>query len=100
MRIEGFRPDVRRVTKGGSMSTDSQNGRKAPRATGEASPSSAQGVPAWKSSLDIICILLSLPIWLPLMILLMLMTRIASPGPIFYRQKRVGLGGRRFASSA
>src|ERR1043166_3622572 len=96
MRIEGFRPDVRRVTKGGSMSTDSQNGRKAPGATGEASPSSAQGVPAWKSSLDIICILLSLPIWLPLMILLMLMTRIASPGPIFYRQKRVGLGGRHF----
>ena len=96
MRLEGFRPDVRRVTKGGSMSTNSQNGSKAPRATGEASPSSAQGVPAWKSSLDIICILLSLPIWLPLMILLMLVTRIASPGPIFYRQKRVGLGGTHF----
>jgi exopolysaccharide production protein ExoY len=96
MRLEGFRPDVRRVTKGGSMSTDSQNGNKAPRAASEVSAFSVHRVPGWKSSLDITCILLSLPIWLPLMILLMLVTRIASPGPIFYRQKRVGLGGRHF----
>jgi lipopolysaccharide/colanic/teichoic acid biosynthesis glycosyltransferase len=52
--------------------------------------------PGWKSGLDITCILLSLPVWLPLMIFLMLVTRIASPGPIFYRQERIGLGGRHF----
>jgi len=50
----------------------------------------------WKIALDITCILLALPIWLPVMILLMLATRIASPGPIFYRQERVGVGGRHF----
>jgi exopolysaccharide production protein ExoY len=51
----------------------------------------------WKFALDMTCILLGLPIWLPLRILLMLVTRIASPGRIFYRQERVGLGGGHFS---
>ena len=57
---------------------------------------SAQRVPGWKAPLDVAFILLALPFWLPLMLLLMLVTRLGSPGPIFYRQWRVGLGGRQF----
>jgi exopolysaccharide production protein ExoY len=50
----------------------------------------------WKNALDLTCILLSLPIWLPLMLCVMLWIKIVSPGPIFFRQERVGYRGKRF----
>jgi lipopolysaccharide/colanic/teichoic acid biosynthesis glycosyltransferase len=97
MRIEGYLPRVGRATKGGSLPFNSSNGNgaEAPRAI-DVTNAPAQRIPGWKSALDITCILLALPLWLPLMILLMLVTRLASPGPIFYRQKRVGFRGKHF----
>jgi lipopolysaccharide/colanic/teichoic acid biosynthesis glycosyltransferase len=56
----------------------------------------AAGSPLWKRVLDVICILLSLPLWLPIVIFITLWIKIASPGPIFFRQERVGYRGRRF----
>jgi lipopolysaccharide/colanic/teichoic acid biosynthesis glycosyltransferase len=56
----------------------------------------ARDTPLWKYILDITCILLSLPIWLPILVCVALWIKIASPGPIFFRQERVGLQGRRF----
>src|SRR6266446_878633 len=53
-------------------------------------------IPRWKRILDLTCIFLTLPIWLPLMILLMLWIKIASSGPVFYRQQRVGYRRERF----
>ena len=53
-------------------------------------------IPRWKRILDLTCIFLALPIWLPVMILLMLWIKIASPGPVFYRQERVGYRRDRF----
>src|SRR5271166_1911317 len=53
-------------------------------------------VPSWKRILDITCILLSMPLWLPVVIFLTLWIKLASPGPIFFRQERVGYRGSRF----
>jgi lipopolysaccharide/colanic/teichoic acid biosynthesis glycosyltransferase len=53
-------------------------------------------VPTWKRVLDIACILLSVPLWLPVMIFLTVWIKLASPGPIFFRQERVGHRGKRF----
>ena len=53
-------------------------------------------VPGWKRALDLTLIAVTYPIWLPLMLLIMAAIKISSPGPIFYRQERVGFRGRTF----
>ncbi len=65
-----------------------------------APPSPAPGasvcLPTWKRTFDLFIILLSSPIWLPLMILIMVAIKVTSAGPVFYRQERVGYRGRLF----
>jgi lipopolysaccharide/colanic/teichoic acid biosynthesis glycosyltransferase len=53
-------------------------------------------IPRWKRSLDLTCILLTLPFWLPVMLLIMCLIKLVSPGPVFFRQERIGYKGRRF----
>jgi lipopolysaccharide/colanic/teichoic acid biosynthesis glycosyltransferase len=50
-------------------------------------------IPTWKRVLDLTLIAITYPIWLPVMLLVMAAIKISSPGPIFYRQERVGLVG-------
>ena len=51
---------------------------------------------AVKRAFDVVCSSLLLAIASPLMLLTALAIRLDSPGPIIYRQERVGLGGRLF----
>ncbi len=44
-------------------------------------------VPEWKRFLDLSCILMSLPLWLPVTVLISLAIRVISPGPILFRQE-------------
>jgi lipopolysaccharide/colanic/teichoic acid biosynthesis glycosyltransferase len=53
-------------------------------------------VPQWKRSLDVIVILLMLPLMLPVAVVIGVIIALVSPGPILFRQERVGLMRRRF----
>jgi len=59
-------------------------------------PEASACLPRWKRTLDLFIILLSSPLWLPLMILIMVAIKVTSGGPVFYRQERVGYRGRLF----
>lgn len=52
--------------------------------------------PAWKRLLDILLCLFGLAFFGPLMILIALGIKIVSPGPVFFRQERIGFRGRPF----
>lgn len=53
-------------------------------------------VPVWKRTLDIMCLLLAMPTILPLMLLIAAVIKIVSPGPVFFKQERIGFLGRPF----
>jgi len=50
----------------------------------------------WKRTLDVILILLALPFLTPLVLLIAVLIRSVSTGPILFRQERIGYLGRRF----
>lgn len=55
-----------------------------------------RGMPAWKRGIDIFASVILLVCLLPLFLLIGLIIIIISPGPIFFKQKRVGYQGEEF----
>ena len=53
-------------------------------------------VPSWKRVLDFVLIVVALPVWFPIFFLIALWVKIVSPGPIFFRQERMGYLGKPF----
>jgi len=53
-------------------------------------------LPPWKRALDIACCLVALPALAIATLGAVAVTKIFAPGPIFFRQERVGFRGRRF----
>ena len=50
----------------------------------------------WKRGMDVVVALLALLLLSPLFLLIALFIKIVSPGPVLFRQTRVGRLGRRF----
>lgn len=53
-------------------------------------------LPAWKRSIDLVCCLLALPFLAILTLFMTILTKLVAPGPVFFRQQRIGCNGRRF----
>src|SRR4051812_29165802 len=53
-------------------------------------------IPFWKRALDLSLVLVTCPIWFPLVVVIAGWIAVVSPGPIFYRQERIGFCRRRF----
>ena len=53
-------------------------------------------LPVWKRGIDLICCVLALPFLAVLTVVMTVLTKLVAPGPVFFRQERIGCNGRRF----
>jgi lipopolysaccharide/colanic/teichoic acid biosynthesis glycosyltransferase len=91
---------VRGIINGG-RSVSPRAGTSGSRMEGMGNAESGQGVrtvgfPKWKRIFDAALIWLSLPFWLPFCLLVAVVIRLGSRGPVLFKQDRVGQGGSVF----
>ena len=66
------------------------------RSTKAADPFFVRPLPVWKRLMDVVGATLGLLALTPLFAVLAAAVKLSSPGPVFFRQKRCGQGGRHF----
>jgi lipopolysaccharide/colanic/teichoic acid biosynthesis glycosyltransferase len=97
--------DFHRASQSGNPPFDSRRKKEFPRAVSttarkeHAKPLDSVilgGIPAWKRVIDIAGSIVALILLSPLLLAVAIMIKIVSPGPLFFRQERVGLLGKTF----
>ena len=53
-------------------------------------------IPAWKRALDITCVLATAICWAPVALMIGAFIKIVSPGPVIFKQERIGHKGKIF----
>jgi exopolysaccharide production protein ExoY len=53
-------------------------------------------VPLWKRVLDICCLLIAVPALLPILLIIAVVIKISSKGPVLFKQERIGFLGKTF----
>lgn len=61
------------------------------------STANVNGIPRWKRALDITGVVVSSIVWAPLGLATAAFIKAVSPGPVFFKQERVGYMGKRFS---
>lgn len=68
----------------------------AERPVGDLEELRAQRTPLWKRTMDVVCSAAALLVLSPLLLTLAALVKFSSPGPVFFVQRRAGVGGRPF----
>lgn len=53
-------------------------------------------MPFWKRTIDIVCCLIAMPLLGVCALFMAIITKLVSPGPILFKQERIGFQGKRF----
>lgn len=87
---------VRVLPLSSSRVTPAMYSQSLPMRWGRSEAKPIVALPLWKRSLDIACCLVALPILAVCTLIAAIVIKTVAPGPIFFRQERVGFKGRRF----
>jgi lipopolysaccharide/colanic/teichoic acid biosynthesis glycosyltransferase len=79
-----------------AASVSTMNSSRSSVAHSESYVDESHSVPVWKRTLDIACIVMALPLLLPVGLLITLLIKMVSDGPVLFKQERIGYRGRSF----